>query len=51
MQFAIVSGIVTEEAPVSYWPFSSSQKSLRRLTRPSFLFFTVANTLPLLWVR
>ena len=31
--------------------FSLSQKSLRRLTRPSFLFSTVANTLPLLSVR
>ena len=36
MRPAIVSGIVTGDAPISYWPFFSlSQKSLRTLARPS----------------
>ena len=37
---AIVSGIVTGEAPVN---FQQSQKSLRKLTRPSLLVSKVAN--------
>ena len=43
MPLAVVSGVVTGEAPVSYWPiFSLSlvtfQTSLRKLTWPSFFF-------------
>ena len=42
---AIVSGIVTRDAPVSYWPifffftfsWKQSQTSLQKLNRPSFL--------------
>ena len=39
MRPAIVSGIVTRDAPVSYWlyflcPQQQSQKSLQKLTRP-----------------
>ena len=37
---AIVSGIVTGEAPVN---FQQSQKFLRKLTRPSLLVSKVAN--------
>ena len=45
MPLAVVSGVVTGEAPVSYWPiFSLSlvtfQTSLRKLTWPSFFFPT-----------
>ena len=45
MRPAIDSGIVTGDAPVSYWPiFSQFQKSLRKLTRPiSLLVSKVAN--------
>ena len=39
MRPAIDSGIVTWDAPVSYWPiFPCPQNSLRKLTRLSFLF-------------
>ena len=34
---AVVSGILTGNAPVSCWPIFQFQKSLRKLTRPSFL--------------
>ena len=42
MRLAIVSGMVTGEAPVSYWPIFSLSlvtvpKALRKLSRPSFL--------------
>ena len=45
MPLAVVSGVVTREAPVTYWPiFSLSlvtvQTSLRKLTWPSFFFST-----------
>ena len=49
MRPAIVSGIVTGYAPVSYWsifpyPWGESKRSLRRLTRPRFfLVLKVAN--------
>ena len=44
----IVSGIVTGDATISYWPlFSLSQKSLRKFTRPSLsLFFYITWNLP-----
>ena len=44
---AVVSGIVTGDAPVSYWSIffpvpSNSLRSLRKLTRPSFLLVSKA---------
>ena len=37
VRLAVVSGIVTGDVPVSYWPQWSSQKSLRKATGPSLL--------------
>ena len=41
MRPAIISGIVTEDTLVSYWPifprpYYQSKKSVQRLSRPSF---------------
>ena len=50
MRAAIVSGMVTRELPVSYWPIffhvpsNRTQKSLQKVTRPRFpLLFKVAS--------
>ena len=49
--FAKASGIVSGEAVFSYWPISfscpqlQSQKSLRKLTRPSFLVYKTGSLL------
>ena len=39
MQFAIVSGIVTEEAPVSYWPFFLVPEVFAKVNSSQFPLF------------
>ena len=40
MRTAIISGIVTWEVPVNYWPIFS-HAALRKLTRPRLFFFSM----------
>ena len=39
MRFAIVSGIVTEEAPVSYWPFFLVPEVFAKVNSSQFSLF------------